>query len=138
MGRAEHPHIDPDFLVATHPTEAAIAQKTQQLGLQVRRHFPDFIEEHRALVGQFQQAELAAPLRTGEGAGGVAEQLALGQALRQCRAVQGQKRRIVPWADGVAGAGHQLLAGAGFALDQQRRIKGRHSLRTRLECANRR
>ncbi|MNI82383.1 hypothetical protein D3C73_1390890 [compost metagenome] len=106
--------------------------------MQIGRHFPDFIEEHRALIGQFQQAELAAPLRTGEGAGGVAEQLALGQALRQCRAVQGQKRRIVPWADGVAGAGHQLLAGAGFTLDQQRRIEGRHPLGTSLERANRR
>jgi hypothetical protein len=44
----------------------------------------------------------------------------------------------VPRADGVAGTGHQLLAGAGFALDQQRRIEGRHPLRANLERADHR
>ncbi|MNZ91600.1 hypothetical protein D3C78_1105900 [compost metagenome] len=36
----------------------------------------------------------------------------------------------------MAGAGHQLLAGAGFTLDQQRRIEGRDPLRASLEGAN--
>jgi hypothetical protein len=31
--------------------------------------FPDFVEEHRALVGQFHQPEFAAALGAGEGAG---------------------------------------------------------------------
>ncbi|MNI38079.1 hypothetical protein D3C73_922060 [compost metagenome] len=44
----------------------------------------------------------------------------------------------MPGADGMAGAGHQFLAGAGFALDQQRRIEGRHPLRAGLERADRR
>ena len=44
----------------------------------------------------------------------------------------------MPGTDGVAGAGHQFFAGAGFALDQQRRIEGRHPLGAGLERANRR
>ncbi|MCY1415060.1 hypothetical protein D9M71_305280 [compost metagenome] len=106
--------------------------------MQIGRHFPHLIEEYRALVGQFQQAELAAPLCAGEGAGGVAEQLAFSEAFRQCRAVQGQEGRVVTRADGMAGTGHQLLAGAGFTLDQQWRIQCRDPLRAGLERADRR
>ena len=124
MGRAEDPHVDLDLTIATHPAEAAVVEEAQQFGLQVRRHLADLVEKYRALVGQLQQPRLAAPLRAGEGAGGVAEQLAFGQALRQCRAVQRQERRAAPGTDGVAGTGHQFFAGAGFALDQQRRIEG--------------
>ena len=92
VGRAEDPHVDLDLTIATDPTEAAIVEEAQQLGLQVRRHLADFVEKYRALVGQFHQPRFAAPLRAGEGAGGVAEQLAFGEVLRQCRAVQRQER----------------------------------------------
>ncbi|MNZ08857.1 hypothetical protein D3C78_256730 [compost metagenome] len=36
----------------------------------------------------------------------------------------------------MAGAGHQFLAGAGLAADQQRRIQGRHALGAGLEGAD--
>ncbi|MCY1447758.1 hypothetical protein D9M71_643920 [compost metagenome] len=136
MGGADDAHIHLHFAVATHPAEAAIAEETQQLGLQVRRHFTDFIEEHRALVGQLHQPGLATPLRAGEGAGGVAEQFALGQALGQRGTVQGQERCGVAAADGMTGAGHQFFAGAGFAVHQQRCIECRHAQRAGLEGAD--
>ena len=138
MGGAEDAHIDLHFAVAAHPTEAAVVEKTQQLGLQIRRHFADFIEEHRALVGQLHQPRLTAALGAGKGAGGVTEQFAFGEVLRQCGAVQRQERCTVARADGVAGPRHQFLAGAGFALDQQRCIQRGHPLRAGLEGADRR
>ena len=138
MGSAEDAHIDLDLAVATDPAKAAVVEKAQQLGLQVGRHLANFIEEYRALVGQFHQPWLAPALGSGEGAGGITEQLALGEVFRQRRAVQGQERRAMASADGVAGAGHQFLAGAGFTLDQQRRIQGRDPLRPSLEGADRR
>jgi hypothetical protein len=95
--------------IAADPAEAAVVEKAQQLGLQVRRHLADFVEKHRALVRQFHQPRFAAALRAGEGAGGIAEQFAFGEVLRQCRAVQGQERSVVSRTDGVAGAGHHSL-----------------------------
>ncbi|MNQ76419.1 hypothetical protein D3C85_912620 [compost metagenome] len=133
VSSAEHPHVHLHLAVATDAAEAAIAEKTQQLGLQVGRHLAHLVEEHRAAIGQLQQARLAAALGAGEGARRIAEQLALGQALRQRRAVQREERRISPRAQGVAGARHQFLAGSGFAQDQQRRIQAGHLLQARLE-----
>ncbi|MNN34230.1 hypothetical protein D3C81_1480260 [compost metagenome] len=138
MGGAEDPHIDLHLTVATDPAKAAVVEKTQELGLQVRRHFADLVEEHRTLVGQFHQPRLAAALCAGKGAGGVAEQLAFGQVLRQRRAVERQEGCAVTAADGVTGAGHQLLAGTGFTVDQQRCIQGRHAQGAGLEGADRR
>ena len=130
MRGAEDAHIDLDLTLAAHPAKAAVVEKTQQLGLQIGRHFGDFVEKYRAVVGQFHQPRLAAALRAGKGAGGIAEQFAFGQVFRECRAVEGQEGCAKAVADGMAGAGHQLFAGAGLALDQQGRIKRRHALRT--------
>ncbi|MNS87722.1 hypothetical protein D3C72_1216740 [compost metagenome] len=92
VGRTENPHVDLHLAITAHATEAAVVEKTQQLGLQVRRHLADFVEKHRALVGQFHQPRFATALCAGERAWGVAEQLAFGEVLRQCRTVQCQKR----------------------------------------------
>ena len=138
VGRAEDPHVDLDLTLAAHPTKAAVIQKAQQLGLQVGRHFGDFIEKHRAVVGQLHQPRLAAALGAGEGAGGIAKQLAFSQVFRERRAVQGQKRRCKAGADCMAGAGHEFFASAGFALNQQGRIQRRHALGTGLQGADRR
>ncbi|MNV80788.1 hypothetical protein D3C71_1744120 [compost metagenome] len=91
MGGAEDPYVDLDLTVTADPAKTAVVEETQQFGLQVRRHLADFIEKHRALVGQFHQTGFATPLCAGEGAGGVAEQFTFGEVLRQCRAVQRQK-----------------------------------------------
>ncbi len=48
----------------------------------------------------------------------VAEQFAFENVLAQRRAIQRHKRLVLPRAVLVDGLGHQLLAGAGLALDQ--------------------
>src|SRR5690606_28076433 len=54
VGGAEDAYVDPDLALATDPPEAALAEKVHQLGLQVRRHLGDFVEEYRTAVGQLQ------------------------------------------------------------------------------------
>lgn len=129
LGRADHPHIEIDLLVAADPTETAVLQKAQQLGLQPRAHLADAIEKQRAAGGQFQQAELAFRARALEGTGAVAEQLGLGHRLRQAGAVERHERRLPARAGQMTGARQQLLASAGLAFDQQRRIEWRHAPR---------
>jgi len=90
------------------------------------------------VVGQLHQPRLAATLGTGEGAGGITEELAFGQVFRKCSAVEGQKRRAKAITDGMAGAGHQFLASTGFTLDQQGRVQRGHTLCAGFKRANRR
>ena len=56
--------------------------------------------------------------RPGERAAQVAEQLALEQRLGDGGTVLDQERRLASWTPLMDGAGEQLLAGAGLALDQ--------------------
>ena len=62
--------------------------------------------------------------RAGEGAALVAEQLALDQLARDRRHVDGNERTGAALAVIVQRAGHQLLAGARFAVDHHRQVGG--------------
>ena len=66
------------------PLKLALLQNAQQLGLQIERHFADFVEQNRAAVGQFEFAGTVCD-RAGESALAVAEELALEQAPRARR-----------------------------------------------------
>ncbi|MNE88598.1 hypothetical protein D3C80_1859220 [compost metagenome] len=92
-------------------------QHAQQLDLQVERHALDLVEEQGAAAGVLDLAD--APLAgAGEGVCLMAEDLALEQAFRQAAAVEGDERVVLAPAEVVQAARHQLLAGAGLALDQ--------------------
>ena len=54
VGGAEQTHVDPDFLGAAQTSETAILQHAQQLGLQLRRHFRDFIQQQRPAIRQLE------------------------------------------------------------------------------------
>ena len=100
----------PDDLVLEH---------AQQLGLQQRREFADFVEEERAAVGRFEQALLHL-LGVGEGAFFVAEEFGFHQRLGNGRAVDGDEGFFLARTFVVDGLGDEILAGAAFALDQNR------------------
>ncbi len=85
VGGRDHTHVDTDISQPTDPLERLLFQKPQQLGLQRRRHLPDFVEEDRAAVGRFEQPALLLA-GVGEGAALVPEQLAFEQLLRERRA----------------------------------------------------
>src|SRR5690606_12361651 len=93
VGGAEDAHIDANLAFAADAAEAALAEKVHQLGLQVRRHLGDLVEKHRAAVGQFQQAGLAAALGAAGDARRVAEQFAIGLVFRHGRATERQEGR---------------------------------------------
>ncbi|MNO76393.1 hypothetical protein D3C76_674650 [compost metagenome] len=100
----------------------ALGQHAQQAGLQAERHVSDLVEEQGAAVGLLQQPAHTLAGSPGEGAGDIAEQLALDQAFRNRRTVQRHERLVAAGAGFVQLAGEDLLAGAGFAVDQHRQV----------------
>ena len=126
-------------VVGADALDAALLQGAQQLDLHRHRHALDLVEEQRAAVGVLELAD-AAPRRAGEGADLVAEQFAVDQVLRQAAAVQRNEMAAPPLAVVVQAARHQVLAGAGLAVDDHvGRCRGQRAdqLRTFCICAER-
>ena len=124
VGRGDHAHVDADQLAAADAEELALGQHAQQPRLQRQRHVADLVEEQGAAVGLLEAAEVA-PLRAGERAGLVAEQLAFQQFGRDRRGVERDERLCGARRFAVQRARDQFLAGAGLAGDQhrQRRLR---------------
>ena len=111
-------------LVLADAANLAAFQHAQQLGLHRLGQLADFVEEDRAAVGHFEQAD-AVLVGAGERAFAMAEQLAFDERLGQGAAVDRDERLVGPRALVVNGAGDQFLAGAGFAEDQHGRVRRR-------------
>ena len=65
VGRRQYAHVGIDQVAAAEARVLMILQNMQELGLQVRGHLRDFVQENGALVGQFKFAGLGAH-RAGE------------------------------------------------------------------------
>ena len=117
LGGADHPHVDADAAVGTQALQALLLDHPQQLDLLGQRHALDLVEEQAAAVGVLDAPDALA-LRAGEGTALVAEQLALEDALRNRRAVEGDELAPGARAEVVQAARHQFLAAAGLAADQ--------------------
>ncbi len=128
LGSADEAHIDLHLLLVADPAEHTVLQHPQELGLQMGRHVADFVQHQGATARQLQYPALALSV-VAKGAGGVTEQLALGHVVRHGRAVERHEGMAGAQTGTVAGAGQQLLAGAGLADDQQRRILHRQLAR---------
>ena len=108
--------IHRDRLVAAESLHHPLLQHPQQLHLKLGRHVLDLVEKQRAATRELDLAD--APLaRTGKGARLMAEDLALEHALGQGRAVDCHELPVAA-AGGMQCPGQDLLAGAGFAVDQ--------------------
>ncbi len=127
MRRRDHAHVDRRGLRGAEPADLAALQGAEQLHLERRRHLGDLVQEQRAAVGFLEEPELVDG-GAGERAAHVAEELGLEQGLGHGAAVHGHERPRRARARVVDGLGDDLLAGAGFALDQQRRVRRRHAL----------
>ena len=123
LGGANDPNIDLYFLLVAEAAEHAVLQHAQQLHLHQRRHFANFIQCQGAAVGLIQHAAFALGV-VAKGAGGVAEQFVFGGIVGDGGAVEQNKGAFTAQAGLMAGAGQQILAGAGFALYQQRGVQG--------------
>ena len=97
------------------------------LGCRSSGSLADFVEKQRALVRQFQPADLARD-GSGECALLVAEEFALEQAGGNRGAVQLDKGALAARAEAMNGARQQFLAGSGLALDEHGGVGGRNGL----------
>src|SRR2546426_711377 len=125
VGGREDAHVDLQGAVAADPLELALLQDAQDLGLRLRPHVADLVEEERPAVGDLELA-LARRDRPREGALLVTEELALDQLARERRAVHLDERLRAPRAVVVERVGDQLLPCAARAADEDRQIRVRH------------
>jgi hypothetical protein len=100
-----------------------VLEGAEELGLGGDGHVADFVEEEGAVVGGFEEARLIA-ISAGEGAADVAEELALEEGFDDGGAVEDDVLAL-DCAAGVEGAGDEIFAGAGGALDEGGTVVGR-------------
>ena len=82
--------------MGAHTFNLSLLKHTQQFGLQLKRHFADFIEENGPALGKFKLSGLAFA-RPGKGAAFVPKKGRLKQRGRYRRAVDRDKTLLGPW-----------------------------------------
>jgi ABC-2 type transport system permease protein len=120
MGGADEADVHPPVHGLAQPPHQPRLQGPQNLGLHRQRQLADLVDEQGSPVGRLDGPGPGLG-GAGEGPLDVAEKLGLQQALRQRPAVDDDEGAARPGGGLVEGAGHQLLAGPGLALDQHRR-----------------
>ena len=127
IGRADEAEVDVHDAIAANRPVLALLQNAQELGLEIRRHLADLVEQQRAPLGHLEEAFLV-QRRARERALLVAEELRLDQIFGDRRAVDLDERPLRPLAVVVDGVGDQFLARAVLALDEDVRLARRDAL----------
>ena len=118
VGGGHHTHVGVDAVaLVADALDLAGFEEAEQQRLHAQRHLADFVEEHRAAVGGFEETALVA-VGVGEAAAGVAEQLGFEQRVGHGRAVDREHRRVAAPAARVDQVGHDLFAHAAGAGDE--------------------
>ena len=117
VGGGEDADVHFDGFGAAEAHEFALLNHAQQLGLGFRADGGDFVEENRALIGDFEEALLGGD-GAGESAFHVAEKLRFEQVHGNGAGVDGDESFIGARGGGVDGFGDDFFAGAAFAGDQ--------------------
>ncbi len=91
VGRGDEADVGLEGRRAAHPLVLTFLEHAEELALHGRRQLADLVEEQRAAGGQL-EAPAPQPVRAGEGAALVAEQLRLEEGLRERRAVHRDER----------------------------------------------
>src|SRR5579864_752527 len=121
MGGGHQAEVRHQSARAAQALELAVLQHAQQFRLQLQRQVGYFVQKKRAFVRDLDPPDALAD-GAGERAFLVAEHFALKQSGGDGGAVQFDERPVATAAELMNGARHQLLAGAGFTLDQNRGI----------------
>ena len=115
--RGDDADVDLACLEGADALDLLVLQGAQELGLSGDGHVADLVEEERAFAGGFEEAGLVA-VGAGEGAADVAEELGFEERLNHGRAVEDNVLAFDA-AAGMEGAGDEVFAGAGCALDER-------------------
>jgi hypothetical protein len=119
VGRGNDGQIERSLPIVANAADAAFLQRPQQEGLDVERHLADFVKAQHAAIGTLKNARLAFARRAGEGAAGMAEQLAAEEVARDGAAVDRDEGGIRAGAAAVVNEPRdKFLAHAGFAFDE--------------------
>ncbi len=122
VGRANHTQVERPLPVVADAPDAAFLQGAQQEGLDIKRHLADFVEAQHPAIGALQNARLAVARGAGEGAAGMAEQLAAEKLARDRPAIEGDEGRARAGAAAfVDEPRDEFLAHAGFPLNEEGR-----------------
>src|SRR6266404_5655509 len=109
---------------ASQALELLLLQNAQQFGLESQRDITHFVQKECAFVGRFETTEL---LRNSacERALLMAKKFTFQEIERNSGAIQLYKRASAPGANVVNSTRDQFLAGPGFALNQNGRVRWR-------------
>ena len=119
VGRRHDPHVDPAGKVLTDPPDLAILERPEQLGLRPSRQLANLIQEQRSPIRRLEKPG-AFGHRACERAPGVAEELRLDELIGQGRAVNRAEAPVVPTAEPMNRAGHELLSAPALPCHQHR------------------
>jgi hypothetical protein len=120
VGGADQPDVGGLRAGAAQAADGAVLDGGEELGLGGLREERDLVEEEHAAVGGLEEATLGAA-GIGEGALLEAEELGLEEGLRDGGAVDVDEGGAAAGAVAMEQAGDQALAGAGLALEEDRR-----------------
>ena len=121
MGGGDDPGIGADRRAPADGEVFSLLEHAQQPGLGFQRHVADLVQEQGSARGLFETPGMACG-GAREGALLVAEQFAFDQLARHRGHVDGDVGTVAPLAVVVQGLGHELLAGAGLAIDRDRQV----------------
>ena len=119
VGGCDDPGVHATRTRLTQPSNLAVLQRAQQLGLRTRAQLAHLVQEQGAAVGVLEKAG-ALGHRAGERTTRVAEQLRFDEVVGQRGAIERAEPSRVPRAPRVNSAGDEFLPGAALSLDQHR------------------
>ena len=135
MGGGDDPRVDLNPAVAADRLHGLVFEGPQQLRLAVERQLAELVEKQRAAAG-IHEGTFAIAGGSCECAAHVAEKLRVEQFFADGAAIYDHERHGSSGRMVVNGPGRQLLAGAGLALDQDRRFGRRAHLEHREQLAH--
>ncbi|EWS65072.1 hypothetical protein Y695_01682 [Hydrogenophaga sp. T4] len=123
VGGGHQPEVDLAGAVLTQPLDCVVLEHPQQLHLDVCRNVADLVQEHGALVGEFEFPDTPLFVAARETAWRVAEQFRFQQARRQGGKVQRDHLLFPTGAQVMQGLRHQLFADTALAKDQHGNVE---------------
>ena len=123
IGGGDHANVDAQSAIAAEALELLFLEYAKEFGLKFERKVTDFIEKEGAAIRKFEAANFLRD-RTGEGAAFVAKQFGFKEAGRDGGAIDFDEGALAARAEVVDGASNELLAGAGFAENEDGGVGG--------------